>query len=66
MIKNKYVALILFIILCIAFWNVAQYIWSTLISKEVWVFATGRDLIKPGVAAACVGYVLFFLGSNKK
>ena len=66
MIKNKYAALVIFIILCIAMWNVAQYLWATMISKEIWAPVVGRDFIKPGVAAACVGYVLFFLGNNRK
>jgi ABC-type Na+ efflux pump permease subunit len=66
MIRNKYVALVLFIILCIALWNVAQYLWASFISKEVWVFATGRDLVKPAVASACVGYVLFVMRANNR
>ena len=66
MIKNKYVALVLFVILVVAIWNVAQYIWHDLVSKDVWTFAVGYDVIRPGVVGAAVGYVLFILPDKVK
>ncbi len=66
MIKNKYVALVLFTILVIAFWNVAQYIWHTLVSKDIWTFTVGYDVVRPGVVGAVVGYILFVLPDRVK
>ena len=49
-----------------AIWNVAQYIWHDLVSKDVWTFAVGYDVIRPGVVGAAVGYVLFILPDKVK
>lgn len=66
MVKNKYVALVIFVILCVALWNVAQYIWSTLVTKEIWAPVVGYDVIRPAVASAAVGFVLFILPKKNK
>ena len=66
MSKNKYVALIIFVILCVAMWNVAQYIWHTMVSKDIWAPAIGYDVIRPAVASAAVGFVLFILPKKNK
>ena len=66
MIKNKYVALILFMFCFVAFWNLARWLWATLVTKTIWAPALGYDVIRPGVVSLIVGYVLIILPTKKK
>ena len=66
MIKNKYVALVAFVVCFLAFWNVAQWLWATLVTKTVFAPALGYDVIRPAVVAVIVGYVLIILPTKNK
>ena len=59
MIKNKYVVFILFIIIFWAFWNLADYLYTTFITSVAYHFAAGTDGILPAVVAIFSGYLLF-------
>ena len=59
MIKNKYVVFILFIIIFLAFWNLADYLYTTFITSGAYHFAAGTDGVLPAVVAIVSGYLLF-------
>ena len=59
MIKNKYVAFILFIIIFLAFWNLADYLYTTFITSGAYLFSVGPDGLLPAVVAIVSGYLLF-------
>lgn len=59
MIKNKYVAFGLFVVLFMVGWNLLDFIWSALITKSPYIFSTGTDLAIPLVSALVIGYFLF-------
>ena len=59
MIKNKYVAYILFIVVFLIFWNLLDFLYVTFISRNAYQFAAGTDLGIPVAAAVVVGYLLF-------
>lgn len=59
MIKNKYFAFVLFVIAVLAFWNLFDYLYSTLITRSAYQFAMGSDLGLPVVVAIVAGYLLF-------
>ena len=59
MIKNKYVAFVLFVIAFLALWNLADYLFTTFITKGTYLFAVGTDLAIPAVIAMVCGYHLF-------
>ena len=59
MIKNKYVAFVLFVIAFLAFWNLADYLYTTFLTDGVYHFAAGTDGAIPVAAAIVSGYLLF-------
>jgi len=59
MIKNKKAAFGLFVVLCLIFWNIMDYLYSTFITKSAFQFAAGSDLILPLVVSIVVGYFAF-------
>lgn len=59
MIKNKYAAFVLFVIVFLAFWNLADYLYTTFITKGVYHFAAITDGALPAVVAIVIGYLLF-------
>ena len=54
MIKNKYAAYGLFVILFLVFWNILDCLYTSLITGNSY-----RDLITPLALAAVSGYLLF-------
>ncbi len=59
MIKNKYIAFGLFVVLFMAFWNLLDYLYSTFIAKSAYQFGAGIDLGLPIVVAIVAGYFAF-------
>ena len=59
MVKNKYVAFVLFVIVFLAFWNLADYLYTTLIQSGAYRFTVGADGALPVVIAIVSGYLLF-------
>jgi len=59
MIKNKYIAFVLFFIIFSAFWNLADYLYTTFITNGTYHFAVGTDGIIPATVAIVSGYLLF-------
>ena len=59
MIKNKYVAFVLFVIAFLAFWNLADYLYTTFITNGTYHFTAGADGALPVVSAIIPGYLLF-------
>ena len=59
MVKNKYVVLVLFVIAFLAFWNLADYLYTTFITSGAYHFAAGTDGALPVVVATVTGYLLF-------
>ncbi len=59
MIKNKYVAFVLYIIVFFAFWNLADYLYTTFITGGSYHFSAGTDGALPAAVAIVSGYLLF-------
>jgi len=59
MIKNKYVAFVLFVVVFLAFWNLADYLYTTFITSGTYHFAAGTDGALPVGIAIVSGYLLF-------
>ena len=59
MVKNKYAAFVLFVIAFLALWNLADYLYTTLITSGTYHFAVGTDGAVPAVIAIVSGYLLF-------
>ena len=59
MIKNKYVAFVLFVIVFMAFWNLADYLYTTFITNGAYHFTAGADGALPLALAIVSGYLLF-------
>lgn len=64
MIKNKYVAFIIYVVVFLALWNVLDLLYTTLITKSAYQFAAGSDLAIPAVGAAVTGYLFFLRGGS--
>ena len=62
MMKNKYVVFGLYVILFLTFWNVLDFLYSTLITNSKYQFGAGSDLFTPLVAALASGYLFFLRG----
>ncbi len=59
MIRNKYVACVLFVIAFLVFWNLLDYLYSAFITHSAYHFAAGSDLALPAVIAVILGCLLF-------
>lgn len=59
MVKNKYIAFGQFIIVFLAVWNLADYLYTTLIMNGTSHFGAVVDGVIPVVVAIVVGYFLF-------
>ena len=59
MIKNKYVAFGLFVVLFFALWHLLDFLYNTFITKIGYQFSPIIDLAVPLVVAVTVGYLLF-------
>ena len=55
MIKNRYVAFVLFLVFFVVFWNLS----SLLFHRGNFQFNTVNDLLVPFVTAVVVGYLSF-------
>ncbi len=58
-VRNKYVAFVLFIIAFLALWNLADYLYTSFITRETYHFAAGADGVIPATLAIVSGYLLF-------
>ena len=59
MVKNKYVAFVLFVIAFLALWNLADYLYTTFITSGTYHFAVSSDGTIPAALAIISGYLLF-------
>ena len=59
MIKNKKTVFGLFVVLFLLFWNLLDFLYSTLVAGSSYQFAAGIDLVSPLAAAIVIGYFLF-------
>ncbi len=59
MMKNKYAAFVLFVIVWLVLWNLADYLYTSVISDGTFQFTAGRDGGIPAAVALVVGYLLF-------
>jgi len=59
MIRNKYIAFVMFVIIFLALWNLADYLYATLITNETYHFAAGSDGVIPAAVAIVSGYLIF-------
>ena len=59
MIKNKYAAFGLFIVLFFGLWQLLDLLYNTFITKIGYQFSPIIDLFVPIAVAAAIGYVLF-------
>lgn len=59
MIKNKSVAFVLFVVLCIVLWNVLELIYASVITKSGYQFDAAKCIGAPAILSILVGYLLF-------
>ena len=59
MIKNKYVAFGLFVVLFFAIWQLLDFLYNTFITKIGYQFSPIIDLTIPLVVSVTIGYLLF-------
>ena len=59
MIKNQYVAFVLFVIAVLAFWNLLDFLYTTFLIGSAYHFEAGSDIALPVVVSVVVGYSLF-------
>ena len=59
MIKNRYVAFGLFVVLFVLFFNVLDVLYSVWIAGGAYRFSAGLDLGVPLLPGLLIGYVLF-------
>lgn len=59
MIKNKYVAFGLFVVLFLAFWHLFDFLFNTFVTGKGYQFSPIIDLAVPLATAIAVGCLLF-------
>lgn len=59
MIKSKYAAFCLFVVLFLVFWNLIDYLYTSFITHGVYHFAAGTDLVTPLTVSILSGYLLY-------
>ena len=64
-LKNKYILFGLFVVFVIAFWNLLEYLYSSVITHSGYQFSAGTDLFMPLVTAAVIGYLSFLKGKSE-
>jgi hypothetical protein len=64
MIKNKYAAFALFIVLVIAFWNLFDFLYGTFITGKGYSFESCLDGGMPLVVGIVVGYLTILRGKD--
>lgn len=62
---NKYFGFGLFVVLFLAFWNLLDFLYSTVITGNGYQFGAGADLGLPLVVAIVVGVLLFLRNGDK-
>ena len=60
MLKNKIIPFVLFVLLVIGFWNLADFLFTKLIVREQYQFQTVYDLLIPLTVGAVIGVFSFF------
>ena len=58
MIKNKYLALVLFVLFVLVFWNIFDFIFN-FVTGRPYTFEVGDELILPIVVGSLTGGMLF-------
>ncbi len=64
MIKNKYVAFGLFVVLFLALWHLLDFLFNTFITGKGYQFLPVIDLVIPIAVSITVGFVLFLRKKN--
>ncbi len=59
MIKNKYAAFGLFVVLFLVIWHILDFLFNTFITKSGYQLSPVIDLCIPVVISVTVGYLLF-------
>ena len=59
MIKSKYAAFCLFVVLFLLFWNLIDYLYTSFIAHGVYQLTAGADLITPLTVSILTGYLLY-------
>lgn len=65
MIKNKYLAFGLFVVLFLAFWHLLDFLYNTFITKVGYQFSPIIDLAVPLAAAVTIGCLLLLIRKKK-
>ncbi len=65
MIKNKYLAYALYVAAFIAFWNAADFVCATWITRSGYHFSALRELVEPLLVGAEIGYFAILRGRKK-
>ena len=62
MIRNKYAAFVLYVVLTVVFYNALDYVHKTFVTGAGYHFTLGTDLITPVLIGCCI----FFLTTMRK
>ena len=65
MIKNKYVAFCIFLVLSFALWQLLHFLYTTFITRSGYQFSPIIDLVVPLAVAITVGWLLFLRNKKK-
>ena len=65
MIKNKYVAFGLFVVIFLSFWHLLDFLFNTFITGKGYQFSPAIDLVIPLAVSIAVGCVLFLIKKKK-
>lgn len=59
MIKNKSVAFVLFVVVCLAVWNILAFVYGSFISGNGYQFEASKGIGMPAIISIMIGYLLF-------
>ena len=64
MIKDNKKAFGIFVVAFVMFWNLAQFLYSTVFIKNAYHLEMSKSITEPLVLAALLGYLFFLRGAN--
>ena len=62
---NRYVKIVIYVVVFFGAWNLVDYLYSTFITREGYVFGTFDNLLLPLICGIVLG-AFFFFRENKK
>ena len=60
MVRSKYVAFVLYLVMVLVFWNVLDLLYVSFITRSVYAFSMGAGLMTPLISGIITGYLFIF------